>query len=52
LAVNTVFLAGYVDGGSTSMYFLGKSVLGTTVDNNIALFGNGTTVVGTVSYVV
>ena len=52
LAVNTVFLAGYVDGGSTSMYFLGKSVLGATVDNNLALFGNGTVLVGTASYIV
>ena len=52
LAVNTIFLAGYIDGGSTNMYFLGKAASGSTVDNNIALFGNGTVLIGTASYIV
>jgi hypothetical protein len=52
LAVNTIYLAGYVDSNATNMYFLGNAVSGATVNNNIALFGNGTVLVGTASYIV
>jgi hypothetical protein len=52
LAVNTIYLAGYVDSNATNMYFLGNAASGATVNNNIALFGNGTVLVGTASYVV
>jgi hypothetical protein len=52
LAVNTIYLAGYVDQNATNMYFLGNAASGPTVNNNIALFGNGTVLVGTASYTV
>ena len=50
LAVNTIFIALYIENNATTMQFVGKAVSGATVDNAIGLFGNSTEVYGWATY--
>ena len=50
LAVNTIYLAFYVNVNDTTAYFVGKSSSGAVVDNGIGLFGNNTSVFGQITY--
>lgn len=50
LAVNTIYLNFYVNSSNTTATFNGKATSGATMDNSIALFGNGTRVGGSITY--
>jgi hypothetical protein len=50
LAVSTIFLTHYIQNNATTVRFVGKSSSGTTADDSIALFGNGTVVYGFTTY--
>jgi hypothetical protein len=50
LAVNTIFIAFYVENNATTIKFVGKATSGATVDNAIALFGNSAAIYGAVTY--
>jgi len=50
LAVNTIYLALYVENNATTAVFVGQASSGATVANGIGLFGNGTAVFGQVTY--
>lgn len=50
IAVNTIFVAMYMESGVTTAQFVGKASSGSTVDNGIGIFGNGAVVYGQVTY--
>ena len=50
LAVNTIFIAFYIQNNNTNMYFVGKATSGATCDNGIDIFGNGTEIYGSATY--
>ncbi len=41
IAVNTIFIACYINDNATTVNFTGKAVSGATIDNAIAIFGDG-----------
>lgn len=50
LAVNTIFIAFYIENSATTTKFVGKATSGATVDNAIDIFGNSTAVYGSATY--
>ncbi len=50
LAVNTIYLAFYIENNATTVQFVGKSTSGATTDNAISLFKSGTIIYGQITY--
>jgi hypothetical protein len=50
LAVNTIFIAFYVENNATTIKFVGKATSGATSDDSLALFGNSANIFGTATY--
>jgi hypothetical protein len=50
LAVNTIYLAFYIQNNATTAQFTGKSTSGATTDNAISLFGDDTIIYGQITY--
>jgi hypothetical protein len=50
LAINTIFVAFYVENNATSLQFVSKATSGNIVDNGPAIMGNGTDILCSVTY--
>ena len=50
IAINTIFVAFYIENSATTLQFVTKATAGTIVDNGPAIMGNNTNILGTATY--